>query len=283
LLAAIGCANRTKTVPATVAAPEPPKEVRYNLQFKATPNSAAVYSLRVHSQFTQEIMGKESVVDAGWRAVLKQSTMPADADGNLRIAIAFDSLTVETRDPAVEPMLKPLDGIVGKSVHAILTPMGELKRIHGLEELPAAANQNNQMETTLRSFFPRFAGHATKIGEQWSRQDTTFNKTEVADLAIISRFQYSLIATTGAASTTRLTLHNTGSYSINGSTKNQGIDVGLKGTASTEADFVVDYGDGWLVSAKASTNSSGTAEIHMGQQPTRIPWRSTMTVNILRK
>jgi hypothetical protein len=161
--------------------------------------------------------------------------------------------------------------------------MGEFKRIHGLENLPAAANQNNQMETTLRSFFPRFAGHATKVGEGWSRQDTTFTKTDVADLTVINRFQYSLLAATGLAPTTQLKLHNTGSYSINGSTKNQGIDVALKGSGSTEADFVVNYSDGWLVSATASTNSSGTAEIDMGQQPTRIPWRSSTTVTIIRK
>jgi len=285
-LAAIGCAGGAKNIPETKSKPEPvttpAREMSYDLQFKTPPNTTAAYVLRVRSRFAQESMGKETVADAGWRAVVRQSAVSTGDGGTLRVAFDFDSLTVQTRDPAVESLLKPLEGIIGKTVQAVLTSIGEVRSLQGLEKLPAVANQNNQMESSLRSFFPRFAGFPTKIGENWSRQDTTLNKNEVTDLKIINRSQYSLLSAIPAGTTTQLKLHNSGSFSLSGLTKNQGMDIGLNGTGSTEADFVIDYADGWLISATATTRSSGTAKFNT-PQPTSIPWRSTITVSISRK
>jgi len=285
-LVIIGCAGSKKTVPETESKTEPvatpAKEMSYDLQFKTPPNTIAAYVLKVHSQFAQEIMGQETVADAGWRAVVRQSAASPGDGGDLRVAFDFDSLTVQTRDPAMEPLLKPLEGIIGKTVQAVLTSIGEVRSLRGLEKLPAAANQNNQMESSLRSFFPRFAGFPTKIGESWSRQDTTLNKNEVTDLKIINRSRYSLLSAIPTATTTQLKLHNSGNFFLSGLAKNQGMDIGLNGSGTTEADFVIDYTDGWLISATATTNSSGTAKFDT-PQPTSIPWRSTITVSISRK
>ncbi len=285
-LAIIGCAGGKKNAPETESQIEPvampAMEMSYDLQFKTLPNRTAAYVLKVHSQFAQEIMGKETVADAGWRAVVRQSAVLPGDGGTLRVAFDFDSLMIQTRDPSVEPMLKPLEGIIGKSVQAVLTSIGEVQSLQGLEKLPAVANQNNQMESSLRSFFPRFAGIPKKIGESWSREDTTLNKNEVTNLKIINRVQYSLLAATPTGATTQLKLHNSGSYSLSGLTKNQGMDIRLNGSGTTEADFVIDYSDGWMISATAITRSSGTAKFTV-PQPTSIPWRSTITVSISRK
>jgi hypothetical protein len=285
-LAAVGCAGGKKTVtetePKTESPAAPKKDMSYELQFKTPPHATAAYVLSVHSRFAQEIMGKETVADAGWRAVVRQSAASPGDGGTLRVAFDFDSLKIQTRDPAVEPLLKPLEGVIGKSVQAVITSIGEVRSLQGLEKLPAAANQNNQMESSLRSFFPRFAGFPTKVGESWSRQDTTLNKNEVTDLKIVNRSRYSLLSAIPTAKTTQLKLHNSSSFSLSGLAKNQGMDIGLSGAGTTEADFIVDYTDGWLISATATTNSSGTAKFNT-PQPTSIPWRSTITVSISRK
>jgi len=278
LLVVSGCATGSKTVILST----PVKEPGYDLRFKTAPNSTAAYSVTLQSRFAQGTAENENAIATGWRAVLTQRATTPDLDGSSRLAILFDSLQVEKSDPLVEPLLKPLEGIVGKSVQVLLQPSGEISRFLGLENLPAVANQNNQMETVLRTFFPRFAGHAVAIGEGWSRQDTIFNKSELADLTIINRAQYSLLAAAPHASTTQVKLHNSGSFSLSGITKNQGATIVLNGAGSTEADFVVDAGDGWLISASTITTASGTAEIN-ANQATTIPWRSTTTINIFRK
>jgi hypothetical protein len=60
------------------------------------------------------------------------------------------------------------------------------------------------------------------------------------------------------------------------------MEVGLSGAGSTEADFTVDDVDGWLISASAITESSGTAELK-AEPPMLIPWRSSSRVTIVRK
>lgn len=277
-----GCAGSKSTTHADIRPPAPTPEMNYQLLFKATPNTGASYRMKVQSQFIQEVMGTENVIDTEWAAVLTHRVGTPDVEGNIPVAIRFDSLAVDLSNPMLAPMLKPLQDVVGKSLQAIVATTGEVKKIEGLESLPAAANQNNQMENTLRNVFPRFSDHPIKVGDTWSRHDTTHNKSEAIDMKIINHSQYSLVAATRIANTTHLKLHNSNSFSLSGIAKNQGMDVGLTGNGTADGDFVVDYATGWLISATASSESSGSAEVNMGQ-PMSIPWRSSTSVLITRK
>lgn len=277
-----GCASRKKTTTIDAHPTPPPVEVSYKLQFRATPNTSATYRMKVQSQFIQEVMGAENVIDTGWSAVLTQRVGTPDVDGNIAIDIRFDSMAVDLSNPMLAPMLKPLQDVAGKSLQAIVATSGEVKKLHGLEDLPAAANQNNQMENTLRNMFPRFTDRSIKIGESWSRNDTTHNKSEAIDMKIINHSQYSLVSAVGAANATQLMLHNTNNFSLSGIAKNQGMDVGLNGSGTAEGDFTVEYATGRLIAASATSESSGSAEVNMGQ-PMSIPWRSNTIVTITRK
>jgi hypothetical protein len=276
----LGCAGSkvSSPVPAKPVAIEP----SYALQFKAKPGASATYRIKLQNRFTQEAMGQENAVDAGWQAVLTQRVETPEAAADFIVTIHFDSVVVEVGNPALEPLLKPIEGIAGKSVQVALSPVGEIKKLYGLENLPAAANQNNQMETTLRNMFPRFAGYATKVGGRWTRHDTTSNQSDDADLQIINHSQYVLLSANQVAGAVHFKLHNSGSFSLSGTTQNQGMEVGLSGAGSTEADFTVDDVDGWLISASAITESSGTAELK-AEPPMLIPWRSSSRVTIVRK
>ena len=275
-----GCAAGSRTT-TTVAGPPPP-EPTYALHFNVQPNSSASFRMNVQSQFIQEVMGTENVLDSEWKSVLTQHVGAADAEGNVTVDIRFDSMAVQVSNPMLAAMVKPLQEVAGKSVQAVLSRNGEVLRLQGLETLPAAANQNNQMENTLRNLFPRFATNAIKVGESWTRDDTSRTKTEATDMTIVNHSDYSLASVTRVANRTHLKLHNASTFAIQGTVKNQGADVGLSGTGKAEGDFTVDYATGWLFSANATSESSGTAEVNMGQ-PVSIPWRSNNSVAIVRK
>ena len=257
---AAGCAGRTAPA-AAPAAPAEPTTLRY------TPGTSH-YRLDSQTHVEQGMMGSADITTA---ALL--NTAVAQADGNLGVAITFDSLGITASMGAPDPA--ELSAARGKVVRLVVSPAGLPISLTPPESVSPAVLQ---MAQGLRDFFPALPPASMAAGTTWS--DTGTVTTPNMGLAVTVKMsrQHRIAGWEDHAGTHALHIATTATYVVTGSGDVQGQAITLDGSGQGTSDAYVSAAGVYLGGAARDSTLVNANVTGAGMVvPVRRTTRSTIT------
>lgn len=266
---ASGCAGRS-TPPATPApaptpaAPAEPATLRY------VPGTGH-YRLDSQTHVVQEMMGASNATDITTAALFTADV--AQAEGNLGVAITFDSLGVTAPMGAADPA--ELSAAKGKVVRIVVSPTGAPVSLTPPEGAGAVVLQ---MAQGLREFLPPLPPGSTAAGTTWS--DTTTTTTPNMGIAVTVKMtrQHRVAGWEDRAGTHALHIATTATYSVSGTGDVQGQSIELSGGGQATSDSYVSAAGVYLGGAASDSALVNANVVSAGMVvPVRRITRSTFT------
>ncbi len=241
---ASSCAGRS-TPPATPApaptpaAPAEPATLRY------VPGTSH-YRLDSQTHVVQEMMGASNATDITTAALFTADV--AQAEGNLAVAITFDSLGITAPMGAADPA--ELSAAKGKVVRIVVSPAGAPISLTPPDGVGAVVLQ---MAQGLREFLPLLPPGSTVAGTTWS--DTTTTTTPNMGIAVTVNMtrQHRVAGWEDRAGTHALHIATTATYSVSGSGDVQGQSVELSGGGQATSDSYVSAAGVYLGGASSDS------------------------------
>lgn len=227
---ASGCAGRS-TPPATPApaptpaAPAEPATLRY------VPGTSH-YRLDSQTHVVQEMMGASNATDITTAALFTADV--AQAEGNLGVAITFDSLGVTAPMGAADPA--ELAAATGKVIRLVVSPTGQPVSLTPPEGVGAVVLQ---MAQGLREFLPLLPPASTAAGTTWSDTGTTTTPSMGLAVTVKLTRQHRVAGWEDRAGTHALHIATTATYTVSGSGDVQGQSIELSGNGQSTSDWYV--------------------------------------------
>lgn len=264
---AAGCAGRSappaRPAPAP-AAPAEPATLRY------TPGTGH-YRLDSRTHVEQDMMGTTNASDITTAALLTAAV--AQAEGNLGIAITFDSLGITAPMGAADPA--ELAAARGKVVRLVVSSAGQPISLTPPEGVGASVMQ---MAQGLREFLPQLPPTSTAAGTTWT--DTTTTTTPSMGLTVTVKMtrQHRVAGWEDRAGTRALHIATTATYVVTGSGDAQGQSIELSGGGQATSDAYVSAAGVYLGSAASDSALVNANVVSAGMVvPVRRTTRSTFT------
>jgi len=261
---AAGCAGRS-TQPATPApapvAPAEPTTLRY------APGTSQ-YRLDSRTHVEQGMMGSADITTA---ALFTAAV--AAAEGNLGVAITFDSLGITAPMGAADPA--ELSAARGKVVRLVVSPSGQPISLTPPEGVGATVMQ---MAQGLREFLPLLPPASTAAGTTWSDTTTTTTPNMGISVTVKMARQHRVAGWEDRAGTHALHIATTATYSVSGTGDVQGQSIELSGGGQAASDAYVSAAGVYLGGASSDSALVNANVVSAGMVvPVRRITRSTFT------
>ena len=262
---AAGCAGRT-TPPATPApappAPAEPVTLRYT-------SGTGRYRLDSKTHVEQEMMGTTNASDITTAALFFAAV--AGTEGNLGIAITFDSLGITAPMGAADPA--ELSAARGKVVRLVVSPTGQPISLTPPEGVGGAVLQ---MAQGLREFLPQLPPASTAAGTTWSDTTTTTTPNMGISVTVKMARQHRVAGWEDRAGVHALRIATTSTYTVSGSGDVQGQSIELSGGGQATSDAYVSAAGVYLGGASSDSALVNATVVSAGMVvPVRRTTRST--------
>ena len=264
LVAALGagCAGRSNPAPAAApAAPAEPATLRYT-------TGTGHYRFVSQTHVEQGMMGSADISTA---ALLTAAS--TEANGNLGVAITFDSLGITAPTGAADPA--ELSAAKGKVVRIVVSPTGTPISLTPPEGVGAVVLQ---MAQGLREFLPLLPPGSTIAGTTWTDTGTTTTPNMGLAVTVKMARQHRVAGWEDRAGTHALHIATTAAYTVSGTGQVQGQSFELSGGGQAKSDWYVSAAGVYLGGIANDSSLVNANVVSTGMViPVRRITRSTFT------
>jgi hypothetical protein len=231
-------------------------------------SGTAHYRLDSQTHVEQGMMGSADITTAALF-----TTAIVAAEGNLGVAVTFDSLGITAPMGAADPA--DLRAAKGKVVRLVVSPAGRPISLTPPESVGPAVLQ---MAQGLREFLPQLPPASTAPGTTWSDTATTTTPSMGLAVTVTMTRQHRVAGWEDRAGTHALHIATTASYTVSGSGNVQGQSIELSGSGQAASDAYVSAAGVYLGGA-ASDSALVNANVASAGMviPIRRTTRSTFT------
>jgi len=262
-----GCAGHTAPAAAPAPAPAAPAEPA-TLRYTA---GTGHYRLDSQTHVVQEMMGSSNAADITTAALFTAAV--AAADGNLGVAITFDSLAISAPIGAPDPA--ELRAARGKVVRLVVSPAGQPISLTPPESVSVAVTQ---MAQAMRDFFPVLPPASTVAGTTWSDSSTVTTPSMGLAVTVKMSRQHRITGWEDHAGTHALHIATAVTYAVSGSGEVQGQAITLDGSGQGTSDAYVSAAGVYLGGAASDSTLTNAHVTSAGMVvPVRRTTHSTFT------
>lgn len=263
------------------------------------------YSSVTKQVITQTVSGMQQVINQDQTFEFTVSPKGKEANGNFKAAITFNRIAIDMKmqgmemsfdsdddsgSAAANPQFLVFKAMVGKGVTALVSPLGEVLEINGVDEMRsqmiaevgggAQAEQTIGAAITDESIKQMFAGAFIALPEKAVKESSSWteNKSIEAQFTLNTINTYSVLS--ASSKEIKLTLSATMSTIPGNKSSMMGMEVTYNMFGTTSGTIVLNPNTGMIIESVMEQNINGSIAGDMMGQKLDIPMAITSTTTV---
>jgi len=247
---------------------------KFSLSYKMEKGKTYRFKQDNKIETTQEMGGQEMKMNADENSTIIYDILDVNPDGSMSLIYKYDDAKLKMKGMGRDTTMD-MKNMQGKKIRAEMSKTGRVTK-----ETRADTAKNAKASPSLNMFantsFPRLPEQPVGIGEKWSGITSDTTHSDEGLVVYKKNIEYILSGKEKKGTHDCMKINFKGTFEVNGTMKQMGMDIAMEGTGETSGSFWFDAASGLLIEDGTITAIEMTLAL-TGQQQMTIPMSQRVT------